>query len=41
MERNVVLTGHDTTVEQTRLSLVDEDGSRQCNGNKIDNPVSE
>lgn len=35
----VFRTGHDATVEETRLSLVDEDGSCQCDGNKVDNPV--
>lgn len=32
-------TCHDATVEQALLSLVDEDGGRQGNSNKVDNPV--
>lgn len=30
-------TGHNAAVEKTRLSLVDENGSRQGDGNEIDN----
>ena len=33
-------TGHNTTVEQSRLSLVDEHGSCQGNGDKINDTAT-